>query len=584
MKLPLSQPLTEIPETLASAKQAFKDQAWDAALGAARRTLATSRDDDETLEALSIAARCQWHRGDLVDCCRLSLKTALLSELLGSDAVTHTICALTLASFALAELDLASEALPRALRALELARTPNFEHHLPLVLSCAAHVQARLGAIEQAELLHMQALSHARQSHRPNAIQMACDNLLVSFIAAYRELAASNEWLLAAAVLERSRKHVAYFRGVIADTRLEDWRRLSLKSNLGKLLGLQGESQGAENMLLEVLREARSRSLIDQVHHTQAALAELLLNQGRAADAWSHLQDGALLTSVNSWGLSKEKRLLTTAIACLQRLGREAEAVPFATRLNALAQAHDAMRRSLMGYLSDSTEREPAERSLLQCSAELTELTHRLMVQERATTRRFAQTLHDKLGQTLTAILYAFVSEAVLDDERLALRHRRVDHLIDQAIAEMRQVLTDLRPMLLEEYGLARALENEIGVRLKHVAGVVSRVCIGPELVKIRWPVDVEYSAFMIVREAVANALQHSGCTELSLTIEGEAARFAIEVIDNGIGPTAVAQKDGHLGIVGMRERAAAIGAELSIGPAPDAGTAILLNWEEAPS
>jgi signal transduction histidine kinase len=104
-----------------------------------------------------------------------------------------------------------------------------------------------------------------------------------------------------------------------------------------------------------------------------------------------------------------------------------------------------------------------------------------------------------------------------------------------------------------------------------------------PELRTQRWDPQVEYAAFMVSREAIANAIRHAHASSVCISLTGDAARLHLEVSDNGSGFTAAGQtaRLGHLGMVGMRERSIAIGARFAVQSAPGEGTTISLDWQE---
>ena len=124
--------------------------------------------------------------------------------------------------------------------------------------------------------------------------------------------------------------------------------------------------------------------------------------------------------------------------------------------------------RTMMVF-RDVTDRRAAEQARIDDQLALSSLTQRLMSQERETSRHLAQTLHDHLGQSLA------VSRLRLDAVTVAQGHLMTDMLkrewtrfgqsLDQAIADVRLVLGDLRPPMLEEQGLLAALDNEVRVR-----------------------------------------------------------------------------------------------------------------------
>ena len=241
-----------------------------------------------------------------------------------------------------------------------------------------------------------------------------------------------------------------------------------------------------------------------------------------------------------------------------------------------------------MVNLRDVTERVRVHQELQQSKAQLTELTAKLLTQEKAFVKRLSQVLHDQLGQTMTAIRMVHETILASQGENLSSGMQRLEQqlgvLIGQAIRQIRQVLIDLRPPLLEEQGLAAALDNELRNRALTRPDVDIAIHIGPEIVLMRWPSEVEYAAFMIAREAIENSLRHSGASSLSVRLAGRALSLHLEVADNGLGMAGDAgQKKGHLGILGMHERANAIGAEVHFVSAPGQGTVVRFDWEAAP-
>ena len=240
-------------------------------------------------------------------------------------------------------------------------------------------------------------------------------------------------------------------------------------------------------------------------------------------------------------------------------------------------------RLTLTAILRDVTQRARAEVALLRYQTELSDLTQQLMHQEKETTRRLAQALHDQLGQTLTAIRLTFdaAPKSPMEDQGGTLV-ARLDQLIDQAIAQVRQVLVDLRPPLLDDDGLAAALENELQARDRLLAGVDLLLEVEPDVASLRWPPDVEYASFMVAREATANAVQHAQASLIRVVLTGGPRHLCVEVVDDGRGWPEHAQhaRPGHLGVVGMRERALAIGARFTIRENSEgAGTVVRLEW-----
>lgn len=249
-----------------------------------------------------------------------------------------------------------------------------------------------------------------------------------------------------------------------------------------------------------------------------------------------------------------------------------------------LTQVQDAQGQPL-GLLAQVRDTS-AERALLRSQAALSALTRELMEQEKRTTRRIAQALHDRLGQTLAAMRLSIDALAGPggDEHRRAIEPRLAS-LADDAMREVRQVLIELRPPLLDERGLAAALDNEVRQRRPALQGIDLLLDVPPALAAQRWPADVEYAAFMVAREAIANAIAHARAGLVRVAVDGDAGHLVVETDDDGVGITdgAIDVAPGHLGVVGMRERAEAIGARLSIESAGSGqGTRVTLEWAAA--
>lgn len=241
-----------------------------------------------------------------------------------------------------------------------------------------------------------------------------------------------------------------------------------------------------------------------------------------------------------------------------------------------------------MVSLRDVTARTRVDAEVQRSRQQLSELTHRLMTQERLLVRNIAQSLHDQLGQTIAAIRMAHETMVAQSSSAaspaLARLQSQQSALIGQAMRQVRQVLTDLRPTLLEEQGLAAALDNELRNRAQIMPTIDFSLDVIPPADTTRWPVNVEYAAFMVAREAVENVMRHSGSPSVFLVLSGDTKWLELEILDKGSGmPDAMDVQDGHLGILGMYERARAIGATVTVHPNIPSGTRVQLHWEASP-
>jgi two-component system sensor histidine kinase DegS len=193
--------------------------------------------------------------------------------------------------------------------------------------------------------------------------------------------------------------------------------------------------------------------------------------------------------------------------------------------------------------------------------------------------RRLARELHDGPAQTMAAALFGVdLAVAALDrtpatarDELIAARA-----LLRDALEDVRALMGGLRPRLLEEHGLAVALERL--AENPPLWGPRVRVEISGEGAHGRLPASVELGLFRIAQEAVSNARRHGAAAHVLVHLKVAPAGASLLVVDDGRGfePARVMPGPGRgEGLPGMRERAAQLGGELTIASARGAGTRV---------
>lgn len=255
-----------------------------------------------------------------------------------------------------------------------------------------------------------------------------------------------------------------------------------------------------------------------------------------------------------------------------------------------ITRVHVEQQQIFLANLKNVTERMRGDAEIEHSREQLLELTQRLMQQEKTLVKRLAQVLHDQLGQTVAAIRMAHETIVALQKGQVAIPVERLQTqlgtLIGQAVRQVRQVLVDLRPPLLEEQGLSAALDNELRNRSLTHPQIDIAIHVEPETAQLRWPAEVEYAGFMVAREAVENALRHSGATSVSVRLTGSADGLQLEVADNGSGLVVnkSSHQTAHLGMRDMRERAHGVGATVTVDSgALTGGTRVTFSWKPAP-
>jgi signal transduction histidine kinase len=193
--------------------------------------------------------------------------------------------------------------------------------------------------------------------------------------------------------------------------------------------------------------------------------------------------------------------------------------------------------------------------------------------------QRIARELHDSVTQSLYGVtLYAEVAGLLLDSgdlTTLAEHLREIQSISQQALREMRLLIFELRPPILEQEGLVAAIE----ARLEAVEGrggvsTELRVEGEPKLTRV-----VEEEIYRIAQEALNNVLKHSRARRTTVQLTFSDERVCLEVFDDGVGfdPSEGGGKGG-LGLKGMAERARQIGGALTIDSAPGQGTRLRIE------
>jgi signal transduction histidine kinase len=241
-----------------------------------------------------------------------------------------------------------------------------------------------------------------------------------------------------------------------------------------------------------------------------------------------------------------------------------------AQRTSELAHANQALRHEM-------AERSAAHHHLQQSEARLRALSRQLVAVQEAERDRLSRELHDRVGQNLTALgINLDILRIALDSgERPELLARLQDSiaLLDATVEAIENVMSELRPPMLDEYGLLPALEW-YGREFSQRTGV--EVGVSATSHAERPAPDVEITLLRIVAEALNNVVKHAGATRVEIEIETSGEEYAMIVSDNGVGFDPDANPRPGRGIRTMRQRAQALGGALEIRAMPGNGTTII--------
>ena len=187
----------------------------------------------------------------------------------------------------------------------------------------------------------------------------------------------------------------------------------------------------------------------------------------------------------------------------------------------------------------------------------------RIVEAQEAERRRLARELHDETGQALTSILLglkALEEKLAADDSRAAVGGLR--DLVVSTLQDVRRLAVELRPTALDDFGLVAALE-----RLTQSFAEQSKIPVDFQstLPPERLPEEVETALYRIVQESLTNVIKHAHATRVSVLLTRKKGSVAAVVEDDGRGFDPAAVPDGGFGLVGMRERVAALGGRLEL-------------------
>ena len=229
----------------------------------------------------------------------------------------------------------------------------------------------------------------------------------------------------------------------------------------------------------------------------------------------------------------------------------------------------------VLAMFQDITERKRTEEAVAQAHEQLRALSIYWQNAIEAQRAHIAREIHDEFGQSMSALkmdLTWLANRLPEGDERVD-RIRTMTTLVDDSIALMRRIATELRPGLLDDLGLNAALDwqarefsrhSEIPCNLKLPS---DDLALAPAL---------NTTLFRIFQETLTNVARHAQATRVDASFQQEGKTLVLTVQDNGRGITESELNDPHsLGLLGLRERATQWGGNLTIRNTPGKGTTV---------
>jgi signal transduction histidine kinase len=232
-----------------------------------------------------------------------------------------------------------------------------------------------------------------------------------------------------------------------------------------------------------------------------------------------------------------------------------------------------------IGIQRDITERHLAAEEIARSREELRELAAHLHTVREEERTRIARELHDELGQVLTGLKLdlSWLEHRLTRTSSRDLGERAHDVItrLDAVMVSVRRIITELRPSILDELGLADAIEWQ-AQDFARLTGIRLTLAINEQATNVGEPAASTF--FRTLQEALTNVMRHADARSVTVEFFNDAGILTLRVIDDGCGIPADKQGLRSLGLLGLRERASASGGTVAVGAGPRGGTMVELR------
>ncbi|HRJ41184.1 MAG TPA: GAF domain-containing sensor histidine kinase, partial [Caldilineaceae bacterium] len=248
------------------------------------------------------------------------------------------------------------------------------------------------------------------------------------------------------------------------------------------------------------------------------------------------------------------------------------------TRLNAYSPADQRLLETVAAQIAIAIQNAYLLEREQTASQELRNLAGYLQTALEDERTRISRLIHDNFGQALTALKFdifwlgrQLVGGAVVQSKIAAM-----SGLIDSTIEQVRQLSSELRPGMLDDLGLAAALEW-LGEDFARRTDIEVRSTVTDPALEMS--PDLATALYRISQEALTNVARHAAASQLFIILQKEDEEWLLEIRDNGRGIDPAAERDTHsLGILGMRERIHPFGGEIAFAGSPGMGTTVRIR------
>ncbi|MBI5029103.1 MAG: PAS domain S-box protein [Chloroflexi bacterium] len=252
-------------------------------------------------------------------------------------------------------------------------------------------------------------------------------------------------------------------------------------------------------------------------------------------------------------------------------------------RLSVVPGFENTLGRVLLSFV-DITERKEMEETL-------STLSRRLFEAQEAERRNVARELHDEIGQVLTAVKSNLQTSRMLTDRQMSANFLEESiGIVDQALRQVRDLSLNLRPALLDDFGLVPALEWYLN-RQASRSNFVIEFAATPRTMKL--PQTLAINCFRVAQSALTNIERHAQAKNVRVDlrvnhqrvdVQSKKSELVLTIVDDGAGFDTQAVLEGArhgntLGIAGMQERVRLAGGQIEIHSRPRHGTQIIARF-----
>ncbi len=247
------------------------------------------------------------------------------------------------------------------------------------------------------------------------------------------------------------------------------------------------------------------------------------------------------------------------------------------------SEAHVRLAEAMSSQASVAVENAVLFEQMQASTVRMQALSRRLVEAQESERRNISRELHDEAGQSLASLRIGLrlLEREIGEGGDITGRVAGLVQTTDAVIDGLHRLAADLRPASLDHLGLEAALRQYVRSAASKYGLTVHFKARG--FTSERLPMVVETALYRVVQEAITNVARHASATRVDVLLERRDERVMVMIEDDGVGfdPDQVPSGD-HFGLLGLRERAEALGGTLTLESAPGAGTTIVVEVASA--